>query len=1374
MKNLLLTLFLIAGFISLQAKEGYEVNYNKLNSTTSELQITLGDFNLRTTNLNGVDYTNIIFDGGVVTKDKGFAEVPFINANIQLGADNNVALEITGEEYSDFQLDFPLVPSRGVIYRNQDPSTIPYQIDPNSLIDEWYPGELFTNSEPYIIRDVRGMNIQIKPFAYNSVQNKLRVYTKLTVRVYENNIKPVNPILNTSKITSEMPGIYSSIFINYNQNQTKWANEIDEFGEILVIYTSANATVIQPWITWKKEKGYTVHEEEVATGTNVKTLIETEYNANNNILYVQLVGDWADVKSDLGTSQSGPTDPMLGCVVGGDDYYDLMVGRFSASSTAHVTTQGDKTISYERDPEIGGTWYSNGLGIGSHEGPGDDNETDQDHIDIIKENRLLPFTYTNVDEAYGASVPVSDVSTPVNNGLSVINYCGHGDHDFWVTSGYSNTNVNSSTNGNKLPFVFSVACIVGEFHTGGDCLAEAMLRKDGGGALVTWMATINQPWQPPMRGQDYANDVLTQGYDYTSNPGTGNNTTYGKTTFGSITFNAGALMISEVSSSSDWDTYKTWTIFGDASVQVRTEMPKALVLSNEIVTPGTFNTTVTVAGNPFENAIVSLYKSGDPQPYSALTDASGSVSITHPLTGTVKLTVTGFNLATYSQDKVVDTGTLLSEFSGTPLTIPEGGTVDFTDLSVGPNTIISWDWTFPSSVQGSSTIQNPTAIQYNTAGNYDVTLTVGDGTNTHTTTKPDYIHVTGPLTADFSGTPLSLLPTNTVDFTDLSLGGSTITDWDWTFAGGTPGTSTTQNPTIQYDTPGIYQVSLTVTDDVSATDTKTETTYIEVIDPNAFNTDFYANFTTIIEGGTIDFYDDTQNGPATTWSWEFTGAETPTSIDQNPTGIQYMTQGTYIVKLTSSDGVDTDDEEKIDYITVVDSSFYPEVDFVANFTTVFVGNSVDFFDLSTGSPDTWAWTFTGGIPNTDTLQNPTVIIYDTPGVYPVTLKITSSIGNDTLTKIDYITVIDNSFLDTLWTDFRATTARLIQEGSSVSFEDLTAGYPTDWTWNFEGGTPLISNDQHPLNITYLTAGSYDVQLIVTNGIFSDTLTKGDFIIVTDGLWQDPNGFCDTINNLTSNDIPLTFRHLTPDKWGYFPGHNGYTVKAYAEKFTNYTFSNVQGMLVPVIKAYSASSSAKVKFTVWDMDTTGYPGNEIETIDAQIGDFTPYLYHSILFDNPAPVNGTFFVGFQLFYSTPADTFAIYMAPNRGIGGQNTMYVKRSSDWMCPSDLLGDTLNTALGINLIGCLVKVKEIDIEENINIYPNPSNNIVNIDINDKLNSDIKVAVYDIFGRELNVSESQIDTGNISLNFSEYNSGIYLIYITVDEKLITKKITIIK
>ncbi|MFN0030702.1 MAG: MopE-related protein [Flavobacteriales bacterium] len=82
----------------------------------------------------------------------------------------------------------------------------------------------------------------------------------------------------------------------------------------------------------------------------------------------------------------------------------------------------------------------------------------------------------------------------------------------------------------------------------------------------------------------------------------------------------------------------------------------------------------------------------------------------------------------------------------------------------------------------------------------------------------------------------------------------------------------------------------------------------------------------------------------------------------------------------------------------------PVADFVVDpGTSICAGQSLDFFDLSEGSPTSWLWSFPGGTPSSSTDQNPTVD-YMTAGIYTVILTATSSAGSDSETKTDYITV----------------------------------------------------------------------------------------------------------------------------------------------------------------------------------------------------------------------------------------------------------------------------------------------------------------------------------------------------------------------------------
>jgi PKD repeat protein len=82
----------------------------------------------------------------------------------------------------------------------------------------------------------------------------------------------------------------------------------------------------------------------------------------------------------------------------------------------------------------------------------------------------------------------------------------------------------------------------------------------------------------------------------------------------------------------------------------------------------------------------------------------------------------------------------------------------------------------------------------------------------------------------------------------------------------------------------------------------------------------------------------------------------------------------------------------------------PVANFIASATNITVGTSINFTDQSSGSPTTWAWTFTGGTPNSSNVQNPTNITYNTVGTFQVSLTVTNASGNDTETKAGYINV----------------------------------------------------------------------------------------------------------------------------------------------------------------------------------------------------------------------------------------------------------------------------------------------------------------------------------------------------------------------------------
>jgi len=168
----------------------------------------------------------------------------------------------------------------------------------------------------------------------------------------------------------------------------------------------------------------------------------------------------------------------------------------------------------------------------------------------------------------------------------------------------------------------------------------------------------------------------------------------------------------------------------------------------------------------------------------------------------------------------------VADFSANPLSGVAPLTVSFTDLSTGTDGTSTWSWDFGDT--GTSTQQNP-SHEYTSAGAYTVSLTVtaSEGETQDTETKTDYITVYGAAHAEFSATPTSGIAPLGVTFTDQSTGD--ITSWSWDF--GDSGSSSAQNPSHTYCTPGTYDVSLTVSGD-GGTDDEAKQDYITVYGPS--------------------------------------------------------------------------------------------------------------------------------------------------------------------------------------------------------------------------------------------------------------------------------------------------------------------------------------------------------------------------------------------------------------------------------------------------------------------------------------------------------------------------------------------------------------
>ena len=170
---------------------------------------------------------------------------------------------------------------------------------------------------------------------------------------------------------------------------------------------------------------------------------------------------------------------------------------------------------------------------------------------------------------------------------------------------------------------------------------------------------------------------------------------------------------------------------------------------------------------------------------------------------------------------------LIAAFQADTTIVLVGDSVQFTDMSTGNPT--SWEWSFEGGTPATYSGQYPPAITYDTAGKFDVTLIISDGSLTDTAVYTDYIWAGEAPVADFDAMPTTVTVGSYANFTNLSTGEAV--SYSWTFEGATPDTSTAVNPQeIYYLIPAdsLYNVTLVATN-VFGTDTLTKSDFIHTI-----------------------------------------------------------------------------------------------------------------------------------------------------------------------------------------------------------------------------------------------------------------------------------------------------------------------------------------------------------------------------------------------------------------------------------------------------------------------------------------------------------------------------------------------------------------
>ena len=265
--------------------------------------------------------------------------------------------------------------------------------------------------------------------------------------------------------------------------------------------------------------------------------------------------------------------------------------------------------------------------------------------------------------------------------------------------------------------------------------------------------------------------------------------------------------------------------------------------------------------------------------------------------------------------------------------------------------------------------------------------------------------------------------------------------------------------------------------------------------------EFIASENVICPGDEVTFtnlsagYDDTYE-----WDWRFyysTGGGCGVSNLINPEPYTYPLETAFgfydVVVRIYEPGIGLVDKmTKEDFIEVVDPSTFLDADFDAEIDGnkgQLYGNSpltVNFTDISTGTPNTWNWDFDGNY-GSSSLQNPTFTYENNTSEaiqYSVSLVTCNNTNCDEIVKENLITVYPEGVPQNPIANFTYNQPSILSP-SYVSFTNTSSGIITNYSWYIDN---IEVSDDQTLSPRFFNTTSI-VKLLVSDGTNSDQIER---------------------------------------------------------------------------------------------------------------------------------------------------------------------------------------------------------------------------------------------------------------------------------------------
>ncbi|MFN8208631.1 MAG: C25 family cysteine peptidase [Bacteroidales bacterium] len=384
---------------------------------------------------------------------------------------------------------YPVIPASASVAKSDSlPAQARIVESPVYRQDTFYSPDAPVTIENYgILRKQHLGNLQIHPVMYNPVSNQLRII--LSVRFQLVFGQPLEPV---DRSYSSMPFDQNFLKSYSIARAAKKESLIQSPIKYVILADSSFRGVLQPFIKWKTRMGYRVVEgyrgtpEVGETRESMKAWLLNLYDgatpADPAPSYLLICGDQEQIPAYV---NSHYTDLYYAEYDGNGDFVpDLYYGRMSASDTAELRVQLDKTMEYEQYAMPQPSYLDTVILIAGDDesyaptwGNGQINYATNTYFNAAA--GFFSHTYL-----YPSGTKWREIIGKMDNGASFVNYTGHGYENRWVSPYFTVSHADTLKNLHKYFLVVSNGCNTSQFgFESSDCLGEALLKVPQAGAI---------------------------------------------------------------------------------------------------------------------------------------------------------------------------------------------------------------------------------------------------------------------------------------------------------------------------------------------------------------------------------------------------------------------------------------------------------------------------------------------------------------------------------------------------------------------------------------------------------------------------------------------------------------------------------------------------------------------------------------------------------------------------------------------------------------------------------------------------------------------------------------------------------------------------